>query len=1263
MKKIFAIIIVFCLLQICMSAVFAVEVAAGEILIEAENYDAINYGGSINSDPAMSEGKFLELTTTSPPPEEGYYAEYKVNLPESGAYQIDIAISLLNKNYLSPFGISVNGGPVVPAAEGKAQQLNVISSTVNNNVLGVARMIPIGGFVKGENIVRVHITSKRTMDDRFTFFFDYMKLRKMPWGISSVEIKNDTVLGIYEYGMDNEFVIDFYSPAEKQETIYYEVLDFWAEVVRTETIDVKVGESSHSVKLSGLPRGHYFINAGLRGDTAVVSNYFSVVTPLSERKKIEETPFAMDAAISWLVPNDKVVSYSKAEALAGIEWVRERFRWSSSHTSENSYNFETDNVDTAFREMAAEGIKLLPLSSDAPGWLKEDPNDRIPDNILPAYHYAKKSAEHFEGVVQAWEMWNEPDIGPTLNSETSDRLTALMKVFAIGYYDSTANPLVSSPGYAYQPGHYTELAMRNDMMDYVDIYNYHNHLTYNDNVPIMHLQPLGASHINLLYRYGAGDKEVWLTEAGTYVPFRPDKSELDHDQQVKYAKYLVVSTIDSIIQGTDLHFWFVLPYYVEANRMLGIFSQAHTPYSPYNAQATMTEVLGEGKYLGSVNDLPKTASGYIFNTGEGHAAVVYSTEEREVSLSVPGESAQEINIMGGITELTAVDGKVTFTANTEPRYIKISGEFDENIYTKDGRVKNPRPEKTFTPAQRVVLDQRYPREHRTDAKLEGYILPYGDTIVRVDVNNLNDKVMEGVIHGKTFAGWELSPASQSVRVEPFSKKAVTFKVKPTGSALPNTASTVKFTGEFDGEMTSNSVAAVLYEGDERPVMDVVLPGSTDLANWEHNISTNGKSEITAGTKPGEINFKFTFSGTGDKWTYPKLSMPAGTDFRGSKGLLINYKSDVDTTATALCRVIIQEQNGCQYFTNGGFYIEGGESQILIPWTKLSPLGGIDDNFSLDLNLIDTIQIGLNARQDDIPAYTITSVGVYNGAAQDLYPSITEANPFSGEITDDRSPQIRMVISENEIDLIESTIDLAINGRIIDHSFDSATRELTATLPESLSEGDHAIRITYQCEDTKGFNNLINFSVNTKQVNFIDIDNVEWAREAIINLAKAEVINGIGEGLFAPDNNITRAELVTLLAKMFGLDDEVTESGFSDVPQWAWYFDSVAQGQNSGYFNGIYTDNFEPDEYITRQDMAAIAFIALQKAGVQLPKTEKRQTFLDRNSFKSYAVEAITAFQLAGLVEGKGDRRFSPEDNLTRAEAAKIIYGINSFRKK
>lgn len=190
------------------------------------------------------------------------------------------------------------------------------------------------------------------------------------------------------------------------------------------------------------------------------------------------------------------------------------------------------------------------------------------------------------------------------------------------------------------------------------------------------------------------------------------------------------------------------------------------------------------------------------------------------------------------------------------------------------------------------------------------------------------------------------------------------------------------------------------------------------------------------------------------------------------------------------------------------------------------------------------------------------------------------------------------------------------------------------------------------------------SETTDKINryiFDDIENISWAIEPIVELAQMGIINGKGDRVFCPNDNITREEFVKIISYAFLKDAENTSVSFSDVAKDAWYAESISKAYNSKIIGGIGDNLFGVGRNITREDMAVIAYRTAVYGGIlEETETAADYEFEDDSDISDYAKQAVYALVQAEIVSGMGNDMFMPKQLLTRAQAAKIIYAIYSL---
>lgn len=183
-----------------------------------------------------------------------------------------------------------------------------------------------------------------------------------------------------------------------------------------------------------------------------------------------------------------------------------------------------------------------------------------------------------------------------------------------------------------------------------------------------------------------------------------------------------------------------------------------------------------------------------------------------------------------------------------------------------------------------------------------------------------------------------------------------------------------------------------------------------------------------------------------------------------------------------------------------------------------------------------------------------------------------------------------------------------------------------------------------------------FTIAAIDKSFNDVTQ-DWAVEAIKALAARNVINGVGDDNFDPENVVTRAQFVKMITAMFDVMDYSAVGTFTDVANDAWYAPYVATAQKLGITLGYEDGTFRPDASITREEMCAMLYRAADVLSVQVTATTSETTFNDDAAISDYAKSAIYTMQRADIIHGVGDNRFDPQGISTRAQAAVAIYNM------
>ncbi len=104
--------------------------------------------------------------------------------------------------------------------------------------------------------------------------------------------------------------------------------------------------------------------------------------------------------------------------------------------------------------------------------------------------------------------------------------------------------------------------------------------------------------------------------------------------------------------------------------------------------------------------------------------------------------------------------------------------------------------------------------------------------------------------------------------------------------------------------------------------------------------------------------------------------------------------------------------------------------------------------------------------------------------------------------------------------------------------------------------------------------------------FSDVDHESELGKAIMKMHQHGYINGDGNGLFRPDDSLTRAEFVTIINKMYDYTVEA-ENVFTDVLPDDWFLKDVLRGVQAGYIKGMGDGTFKPQNKVTREEVCVM----------------------------------------------------------------------------
>lgn len=395
---------------------------------------------------------------------------------------------------------------------------------------------------------------------------------------------------------------------------------------------------------------------------------------------------------------------------------------------------------------------------------------------------------------------------------------------------------------------------------------------------------------------------------------------------------------------------------------------------------------------------------------------------------------------------------------------------------------------------------------------------------------------------------------------------------------------------------------------------------------------------------------------GEDWNVP--DSPGGS-CNGDKGLNVVATADgvvVYANSTSWGGVVIQHNyNGESWYSQYGHVqnITVSKDNVVTKGQKIAEIGDVETTCA---HLHFEIRTSNHPNPCNGPYWSYGENGLYNlSNVESWYEDPDKFIPAHTAYSN--TPSITTTLDENGNIQISGT-NLEDDGKI---TVGNKTVEWTADGIIDLNTGitldnlDKPVRIIGT--DSSG-NEIFNICYP-----FIDVCPDTWYAKPIITLWKKGIVNGYSgdwEGYFRPHNPpANRAEFVTATIRALNPNlplTSVANPSFDDIKGDDWYTPYVEYAKDMGIINGCKTDKFCPNDFITRSAGVKVVVEAFLKGALtrfQLGQ-QPESIFLDVTDSNKWYYPYIYAAQAEKVINGYSDGYFKPEQNMTRAEMAKVI---------
>jgi len=175
--------------------------------------------------------------------------------------------------------------------------------------------------------------------------------------------------------------------------------------------------------------------------------------------------------------------------------------------------------------------------------------------------------------------------------------------------------------------------------------------------------------------------------------------------------------------------------------------------------------------------------------------------------------------------------------------------------------------------------------------------------------------------------------------------------------------------------------------------------------------------------------------------------------------------------------------------------------------------------------------------------------------------------------------------------------------------------------------------------------------------FTDVSKNDWFYDAVKRAYNLKLFNGVTETRFAPNDKLTRGQMITILYRAAGAPETSGAIKFSDVAQDAYYSNAVIWGDVNDIVKGKTNTIFAPDDLITREQMYVFLYRYAKYLEMDVSASDDINTFIDSADVSDYALDALSWAYAEEYLLGSlddGILRLDPKGSATRAQAATLL---------
>ena len=174
--------------------------------------------------------------------------------------------------------------------------------------------------------------------------------------------------------------------------------------------------------------------------------------------------------------------------------------------------------------------------------------------------------------------------------------------------------------------------------------------------------------------------------------------------------------------------------------------------------------------------------------------------------------------------------------------------------------------------------------------------------------------------------------------------------------------------------------------------------------------------------------------------------------------------------------------------------------------------------------------------------------------------------------------------------------------------------------------------------------------------FGDVKKGKWYYDAVRTVYDGGIMNGLTKDVFAPNDKMTRAQLVTIICRLSGdgYKGLGSELGFTDTKKNAWYSDYLGWAVREGIITGYPDGSFKPGAPVSRAELAVVFARYFGYKEIYFNADPLTDSFTDGTKIPKWAKDSVETIRLSGIIAGDKAGNFNPSSSATRAEIAMMI---------